>query len=88
MDTHLLRKVSTEFNRYRFPECKAKTLLNKRDILKVKFSGTKANFACCFDENFQDFKYYLNDIANCSFIITNIVKTKNNNFVVTYRRQK
>ncbi|MCX7785281.1 MAG: hypothetical protein N2201_03495 [candidate division WOR-3 bacterium] len=88
MNSNLLRKVTAEFNRYRYPECKAQTLFNKGNILKIRFSGTKSNSACCFDENFQDFIYYLKDIANYQVKIIGVVRTKNNNFIVTYQQEK
>lgn len=88
MKSQELRKVTKEFNYYRSPECRAQTLFNEEDVIKIKFSGTKAGFACCFDENFQDFRYYLKDIAKVEATIEKIKRTKNNNFIISYRISK
>ncbi len=83
-----LRKVTKEFNYYRSPECRAQILFKREDIIKIKFSGTKAGYACCFDENFQDFRYYLRDIAKVEATIEKIKRTKNNNFIISYKINK
>jgi hypothetical protein len=78
-----LKRVTKEFNRYRFPECKAQTLENNSKFLKIRFVGTKANFACCFDENFYDFQYYLKDVANLDAKIQDVIRD-GASFIVYY----
>ncbi|KPJ51057.1 hypothetical protein AMJ40_01165 [candidate division TA06 bacterium DG_26] len=88
MDPGTLRRVTREFNRYRAPECRARTVRNGEDRLVVEFSGTAAHFACCFDEHFVDYGYYLKDVAESDFEIEKIERMKNGWFAVTYRRAR
>lgn len=86
METKKLRKVVREFNKYRNPECKARTVRNKDDELVVEFSGSVASYACCFDENFIDFKFYIEDIADENMEIKEIKRVKSDKFVVKYAK--
>ena len=86
METKKLRKVVREFNKYRNPECKARTVRNKDDELVVEFSGSVASYACCFDENFIDFKFYIEDIADEKMEIKEIKRVKSDKFVVKYAK--
>ena len=79
-----LDKVLKEFNNYRYPECEAKLLHFSQDKIIVEFSGTKASFACCFDENFVDFKYYLEDFLKEKFEISKVERTDIDKFLVEY----
>jgi hypothetical protein len=88
LESKLLRKVTKEFNKYRYPEAKAKILVNRDDILVVEFTGTKASFACCFDENFIDYQYYLKDIAGKDFKIVNILRKTEDKFWVFYKDER
>ena len=87
MESNILRKVTREFNKYRYPEARARVLLNKNDYLVVEFTGTKASFACCFDENFIDYKYYLKDIAHKDFNIIKILRKAEDRFLVLYKNE-
>lgn len=97
MNRFLLKKATREFNRYRFPESYARTVVNKNGLLKIRFSGIKATFACCFavrrqrlcrrrDENFEDYRYYLKDITGIDYKLKQVKKI-NDKFIVTYRRK-
>ncbi|RKZ00456.1 MAG: hypothetical protein DRQ10_04145 [Candidatus Hydrothermota bacterium] len=86
VETKKLRKVVREFNKYRNPECKARTVRNKDDELVVEFSGSVASYACCFDENFIDFKFYIEDIADENMEIKEIKRVKSDKFVVKYAK--
>ena len=86
METKKLRKVVREFNKYRNPECKARTVRNKDYELVVEFSGSVASYACCFDENFIDFKFYIEDIADEKMEIKEIKRVKSDKFVVKYAK--
>jgi len=88
LESKLLRKVTREFNKYRYPEARAKILVNKEGYLVVEFTGTKASFACCFDENFIDYKYYLKDIADKDFKIVNILRKTEDKFWVVYKDEQ
>ncbi|MCS7150771.1 MAG: hypothetical protein NZ928_00070 [Endomicrobia bacterium] len=80
-----LKKVVFEFNKLRYPECKAKIISFKNGTVEVEFSGTKASFACCFDENFIDLKYYFLDYLNLNFEIKEILKVAADRFIVKYK---
>jgi len=88
LGSKLLRKVTQEFNKYRYPQAKVKILVNRDDILVVEFTGTKASFACCFDENFIDYKYYLKDIAGKDFKIVNILRKAEDKFWMVYKDER
>lgn len=79
-----LDKVLKEFNDFRYPECEAKLVYFDQDKIIIEFSGTKAHFACCFDENFVDFKYYLADILEKKFEISKVERTDIDKFLVEY----
>lgn len=85
VDAKQLRRITLEFNKYRAPECKARVLLNKDNTLTVEFTGTKASHACCFDENFIDYQYYLKDLAKKSFEINKIKRKAPERFMVIYK---
>ncbi len=87
-DIDLLNKVIYEFNLYGYPECEAKLLFVNDNKIAVDFSGTKAHFACCFDENFVDFKYYLNDFLKYKFEISKVEQVDINRFLVEYTLKK
>ena len=86
MDPKKLRKASREFNRYRAPECKVKTIKNTKDRLVVKFEGTGASFYCCYDENFIDYLYYLKDHTGESMKIKDVRQPTPNSFIVIYEK--
>jgi hypothetical protein len=88
VDASILRKVTTRFNRYRAPECRARVLLNEDPLLVVEFTGTRAATSCCFDEHFVDYTYYLKDISGIEFQIDEVDLTERGRFVVTYGRKK
>ncbi len=85
MEGFILRKVSREFNKWRSPECKVKVLKNRGNNLTVEFTGTRAGFACCFDENFVDYVYYLEDIGKKKFEVSQIKRKDKERFVVNYK---
>jgi peroxiredoxin (alkyl hydroperoxide reductase subunit C) len=80
----LIKKATKEFNDLRYPECWAIIKEIGKDYLIVEFLGTKINFACCFDENFYDYQYYLKDFANWESLIKEI-KKESNKFIVKYQ---
>jgi hypothetical protein len=80
----LIKKATKEFNDLRYPECWAIIKEIGKDYLIVEFLGTKINFACCFDENFYDYQYYLKDFANWESLIKEI-KKESNKFIVEYQ---
>ncbi len=84
MKPEILRKTTREFNRYRAPECRVKTVKNTENELIVRFEGTGANFFCCYDENFVDFLYYLKDHGGKSFKIHDVREKKPGVFLVVY----
>jgi hypothetical protein len=88
MDSSTLRKVTTLFNRYRAPECRARVVRNEDPVLVVEFSGTRVALSCCFDEHFVDYTYYLRDVSGLGFEIDQADLTKRGWFIVTYRREK
>ncbi|MEM2509075.1 MAG: hypothetical protein QW673_02635 [Candidatus Thermoplasmatota archaeon] len=83
MKSSKLRKITREFNRYRAPECIAKTLKNEEDKLLILFSGT-FSFSCCFDEHFEDYRRMLKD-ANENYKIEKVIKERNS-FIVLYQK--
>jgi len=88
MEAKKIKKVTREFNKYRAPESKARVVLNKDSTLKVEFTGTKASYVCCFDENFIDYSYYLKDLANKDFQIMQIKRKAPERFLVTYKQNE
>lgn len=82
-----LKEAIVKFNEIRYPESEAKIISIKDDVVYVEFSGTKASFACCFDENFVDLKYYFLDYSNINFEITKVQRISNDRFIVEYRRK-
>lgn len=87
MDKNLLEKIKEEFNSLRQPECYAEIKEIGENYLVVEFSGTKINSACCFDENFIDYQYYLKDFGNLEFLIDEI-KREGNKFIVKYVKKE
>lgn len=83
-----LRKVTRSFNRFRFPEVKAKVMENREGLLKVKFTGVSAPFSCCFDENFIDYAYYVKDETSCELELISIKRKRLNEFIVIYKVKK
>lgn len=61
MDAKILRSVTREFNKYRYPECMAKVIKNEGNLIKVEFRGTTVSFSCCFDEHFEDYRELLEE---------------------------
>ena len=57
----VLRKISREFNHFRFPECRAKVIEKGEKSIRVEFTGTAASFSCCFDEHFEDFRLVMEE---------------------------
>jgi len=55
MDDKKLRNITREFNRWRYPECRARTIKNDDEKLIIQFDGT-FSFSCCFDEHFEGFR--------------------------------
>lgn len=60
MKPNKLRSITRKFNRYRFPECRARTIFNKDGRIIVEFSGTSIS-SCCFDEHFEDYRLLLGE---------------------------
>ncbi len=87
IDKNLLEKIKEEFNSLRQPECYAEIKEIGDDYLVVEFSGTKVNLACCFDENFVDFQYYLKDFSNLEFLIDE-VKRESDKFIIKYIKKE
>jgi hypothetical protein len=81
----ILQKATRQFNKFRFPEVNANVLKNQNGFLKVKFTGAVAPFACCFDENFIDYIYYIREFSLFDLEIETIKRKKINEFVVTYK---
>jgi hypothetical protein len=88
ISSKLLRQISRNFNRYRYPECRVRVVENMGENLKVEFSGTIASFSCCFDENFVDYIYLLEDLSGQKFKIKEIKREFPDRFVVTYMKLK
>ncbi|MCM8778894.1 MAG: hypothetical protein NC898_02040 [Candidatus Omnitrophica bacterium] len=84
MEQRLLSRVTRKFNSRRAPECKAKVVFQRDGVLCIEFSGTKASFACCFDENFVDYQYYLKDITGKDFSLQKIERKRAEKFRVFY----
>ena len=83
MEAAKLRGITRRFNRYRFPECRARVIKNGGNSLVVEFDGT-ANFFCCFDEHFEDYRIMLKDHGE-EFKIEE-VKEKGGKFMVRYKK--
>ena len=79
-----LRVISREFNKYRFPECKARVIKNEKEKLTVEFSGTSC-FSCCFDEHFEDYRLLLEERGE-KYEIEKI-ENKKEKFIVVYRKK-
>ena len=82
MNPRKLRAITREFNRYRYPECRARTIANKNGVLIVEFSGTSTH-SCCFDEHFEDYRILLGENVNIEE-----VDDKGDRFIVFYREVK
>jgi len=82
MNRNKLRKITRKFNRYRAPECCAKTLKNDEEKLIILFTGTSIS-SCCFDEHFEDYRIMLKEEGN--YKIEEIIGG-GNFFVVVYRK--
>ncbi|MCX8095531.1 MAG: hypothetical protein N3D74_05040 [Caldisericia bacterium] len=85
MNSIFLRKLIKKFNSMRYPECKAKTIKNSKDELIIEFSGTVASYSCCFDEHFNDLKYFFEDNGNIKLYIDNVKRKDNEKFIVKYK---
>jgi len=44
--------------------------------LSVSFSGTGTHLFCCFDEHFEDYRYYLLDLAGADFRVADVRKSR------------
>ncbi|GEM_PF-1052647 len=84
---NFLNAVS-EFNFYRDPECRARIVRVDEENVEVEFTGTVAGYACCFDENFVDLKFYFLDFADEDVEIEKILREDRERFMVRYRRKK
>ncbi len=83
MKASKLRSITREFNRYRFPECRAKAKRLGEDEIVVEFDGT-ANFFCCFDEHFEDYRILLEEHGE-KFRIEGM-EEKGGKFIVHYKK--
>lgn len=83
MQPSKLRKISREFNKYRYPECKVRIIKNSNEKLVAEFSGT-ACFSCCFDEHFEDYGLMLKEEGE-TYRIEGMEK-KEGKFIVTYSK--
>ncbi len=83
-----LRKITRRFNRYRSPECRAEVVRNEDREVEVKFTGSTASFACCFDENFVDYCYLIRDLAGEDFVIKEIKRRGPEEFRVVYIKKE
>jgi len=84
MDDKKLRNITREFNKWRYPECRARTIKNEEDKLIMQFDGT-FSYSCCFDEHFEDFRIMLEEKGE-EFKITE-VKHIGRKFVVRYEKE-
>ena len=87
INENFLNAIS-EFNFYRDPECRARIVKVDEENLEVEFTGTVASYACCFDENFVDLKFYFLDFANEDVDIREVLREDRDKFIVTYRRKE
>ena len=85
MDKKKLIGIVKEFNRWRYPECRAKTIKNDDEKLIMQFDGT-FSYSCCFDEHFEDFRIILEEKGE-KFKITE-VKHIGEKFVVRYEKEE
>ncbi|MCD6473980.1 MAG: hypothetical protein J7K47_03630 [Thermoplasmata archaeon] len=85
MDDKKLRNITKEFKKWRYPECRARTIKNEEEKLIVQFDGT-FSYSCCFDEHFEDFRIMLEEKGE-EFKITE-VKHIGRKFVVRYERKE
>ncbi len=85
MNSILLRKLIKKFNELRNPECKAKTIKNKEDELVFEFTGSIASFSCCFDEHFEDLRYFFEDNGGIKLILYDIKRKNEEKFIVKYK---
>ena len=85
MEEKKLRRITREFNRWRYPECRARTIKNEEDEIIIKFDGT-FNYSCCFDEHFEDYRIMLEEEGE-KYTIEE-VKQIGNKFIVRYKRDK
>ena len=83
-----LRRVTRRFNRYRSPECRAEVVKNTGEELEVRFTGSTASFACCFDENFVDYCYLIQDLAGENFTIKEVKRRGPEEFRVVYIKKE
>ncbi|MBC7194919.1 MAG: hypothetical protein H5U37_04610 [Caldisericia bacterium] len=85
MNSILLRKLIKKFNELRNPECKAKTIKNKEDELVLEFTGSTASFSCCFDEHFEDLRYFFEDKGGIKLFIEDVKRENEEKFIVKYK---
>lgn len=81
----IIRILTMEFNKYRFPECEAKIIKIDEEYIKVEFTGTTASFSCCFDEHFEDYREMLEE-REIKTKIENVKRKEIGKFVVTFRK--
>lgn len=81
-----LKNITRKFNRFRAPECRVKTVKNTKEEIEIEFTGTAADFSCCFDEHFIDYKYLLMDIFKLEFKIEEIERINDDKFIVIYKK--
>jgi len=79
----VLRKISREFNHFRFPECRAKVIGKGEESIRVEFTGTAASFSCCFDEHFEDFRLMMEE-RGMKADIGEIKRESPDKFIVLY----
>ena len=85
MNRYILSNVIKKINKFRKPECIAKTVKNGNDFLEVEFSRTSTPFSCCLDEYFNDLSILLENVSGVKFKISDIARKNINNFLVTYK---
>jgi hypothetical protein len=78
--------ITRKFNSKRSPECRARLLKRTEEGIIVEFTGTKASFACCFDENFIDYAYMCQDNGLGKYKIEKISRPETYRFIVHYRK--
>lgn len=57
-----IKKAIGEFNKYRFPEAKAKLISTNEKFFKIEFTGSFCR-TCGFYDYFDDFKIFIEEMG-------------------------
>lgn len=85
VEKEVIEILTSQFNRYRFPECEAKIVKIDEDSIKIEFTGTTASFSCCFDEHFEDYREMLEE-RGIKTEIENVERRGIEKFLVIFRK--